>query len=189
MSLRKGACDRIPKLVWRCKSRRTRAHFRFVSPRRNQTSWRSHKSRTAPSVLIRTVFAAMDRNPQYTEALISLSFFFLAMPHGLWDLSSPTRDRTRAPSSEAPSPNHWTAREIPDFYLKSGLTVQGRKHAPHHEEPKPLCVVASPCVASTSESKSWAAGWRRGQRKSKGTHMLFPKKGLRKLLYISTTYV
>ena len=26
-------------------------------------------------------------------------FFFLAMPLGLWDLSSPTRDRTRAPCS------------------------------------------------------------------------------------------
>ena len=30
--------------------------------------------------------------------LLSLSFF-LATPHGMWDLSSPTRDGTRAPCS------------------------------------------------------------------------------------------
>ena len=27
--------------------------------------------------------------------------FFLVMPHGLWDLSSPTRAQTRAPCSES----------------------------------------------------------------------------------------
>ena len=26
--------------------------------------------------------------------------FFFAMPHGFWDLSSPTRNRTQAPGSE-----------------------------------------------------------------------------------------
>ena len=35
------------------------------------------------------------------------------------DLSSPTRDRTRALAVEALSPNHWTAREIPMFFLKN----------------------------------------------------------------------
>ena len=35
---------------------------------------------------------------------------FLAMLRGLWDLSSPTRDRTRALAVKAQSPNHWTAR-------------------------------------------------------------------------------
>ena len=35
------------------------------------------------------------------------------MLHGLWDFSSPTRDQTWGPGSEAPSPNHWTARELP----------------------------------------------------------------------------
>ena len=33
----------------------------------------------------------------------------------MWDLSSPTRDRTRAPAEEAWSLNHWTSREVPLF--------------------------------------------------------------------------
>ena len=44
----------------------------------------------------------------------ALFFLFgLAVPHGLWDLSSqPTRNWTQAPCSEAWSLNHWTAREF-----------------------------------------------------------------------------
>ena len=45
---------------------------------------------------------------------ISVEFFcfiFSAMPCGLWDLSSPTRDWTWAPAVKAWSPNHWTARD------------------------------------------------------------------------------
>ena len=34
------------------------------------------------------------------EFLWVLGFFFFAMPHGFWDLSSPTRNRTQAPGSE-----------------------------------------------------------------------------------------
>ena len=44
--------------------------------------------------------------------------FFLSTPHGLRDLSSPTSVRTRAPALEAQSPNHWTTREFPKFFLK-----------------------------------------------------------------------
>ena len=40
-------------------------------------------------------------------------FFFLAAPHSLWDLSSPTRCWTWATVVKAPSPNHWTDRELP----------------------------------------------------------------------------
>ena len=40
-------------------------------------------------------------------------FSFLAMLHGLWDLSSPARDHTWALAVKAPGPNHWTAREFP----------------------------------------------------------------------------
>ena len=43
---------------------------------------------------------------------VCFGFFFFAMPRGLWDLSSPTRDRTQAPAVKAPSPNHWTTREF-----------------------------------------------------------------------------
>ena len=34
-------------------------------------------------------------------------------PRGMWDLSSPTRDRTRNPCIGRQSLNHWTAREVP----------------------------------------------------------------------------
>ena len=34
------------------------------------------------------------------------TFFFLAVPHGMWDLSSPTRDRTCPPALEAWSLNN-----------------------------------------------------------------------------------
>ena len=40
------------------------------------------------------------------------SFSFTA-PCSMQDLSSSTRDRTRAPAVEALSPKHWTAREFP----------------------------------------------------------------------------
>ena len=41
------------------------------------------------------------------------------MPHALRDLSSPTKDGTRAPAVKALSPNHWTTREFPPltFYI------------------------------------------------------------------------
>ena len=42
-------------------------------------------------------------------------FFFWAVPHGLRDLSSPTRDQTRALAVRAQSPNHWTTMEVPRF--------------------------------------------------------------------------
>ena len=38
------------------------------------------------------------------------AFLFLAMPHGMWDLNSPTRD---GPGLEVQSLNHWTAGEVP----------------------------------------------------------------------------
>ena len=38
-------------------------------------------------------------------------FFFLAAPHGLQDLTSPTRDRTLVLAVKA-SPNCWTTREL-----------------------------------------------------------------------------
>ena len=50
--------------------------------------------------------------PAHLSALLNTSFFFF---FGLRDLSSPTRDRTWAPAVDAPSPNHWTAKEFPFF--------------------------------------------------------------------------
>ena len=34
------------------------------------------------------------------------------MPHGMWDLSSPTRDQTHTPGIGGQSLNHWTTREV-----------------------------------------------------------------------------
>ena len=44
-------------------------------------------------------------------------FFFFGHCHSMWDLSSLTRTRTWAPTVEAQSPNHWTAREVPKSQL------------------------------------------------------------------------
>ena len=63
----------------------------------------------------------------------STFFFFFFWPrHGLWYLSSPTRDGTQAPAVKAPSPNHWTAREFPYLsqLLASHQTAQLRFHTP-----------------------------------------------------------
>ena len=35
----------------------------------------------------------------------------------MWDLSSPTRDRTCAPCSERRSLNHWTTEEVPGAWF------------------------------------------------------------------------
>ena len=40
-------------------------------------------------------------------------FFGCTVLCGMWDLRSPTRDGTHAPTGEAWGPNHWTAREVP----------------------------------------------------------------------------
>ena len=47
----------------------------------------------------------------------------MALPCILWDLTSPTRDRTSAPTVKAPSPNHWTAREFPVDCSKENMTL------------------------------------------------------------------
>ena len=50
---------------------------------------------------------------------------FLPAPHGLQHLSSLTRDPTWATAVKAPSPNHWTARELPswEFFLRHDSPV------------------------------------------------------------------
>ena len=54
---------------------------------------------------------------------ILLLFYVLVFwPRGMWDLSSPTRDRTRIPCIVKWSPNHWTTREVP-CPIFSGLFI------------------------------------------------------------------
>ena len=42
-----------------------------------------------------------------------LFLFLLAMPHSLWDFSSPTRIEPGPSAVKVQSPNHWTTREFP----------------------------------------------------------------------------
>ena len=51
----------------------------------------------------------------------------MAAPRSLWDLSSSTRDQTWATAVKTPSPNHWTAREFRERFLKTewGRGVMG----------------------------------------------------------------
>ena len=51
----------------------------------------------------------------YSVPLIDASFLVLAMPGGMWDPSSPTRDQTRPSVMKAWRPNHCTAGEFPPF--------------------------------------------------------------------------
>ena len=47
----------------------------------------------------------------------------------MWDLSSLTGDRVRAPALGAQSLNHWTAREVPNIvFFKKLLLVQGPEY-------------------------------------------------------------
>ena len=45
---------------------------------------------------------------------------FFATLHGMWDLSSPSRDRIFVPCCGAWSSNYWTTREVPQVYLFEG---------------------------------------------------------------------
>ena len=45
--------------------------------------------------------------------------FFLAMPHGVWDLSFPTEDPTCVPCSGSVRINLWTTREVPELPMIS----------------------------------------------------------------------
>ena len=50
----------------------------------------------------------------FTEFVIILLLFYVLVfwPRGMWDLSSPTRNRTRTPGIGKQNLNHWTAREV-----------------------------------------------------------------------------
>ena len=58
---------------------------------------------------------------------ILLLFYVLVFwPRGMWDLSSPTRDRIHTPCIGRQSLNNWTAREVPAMALfDSHFTFSG----------------------------------------------------------------
>ena len=44
-------------------------------------------------------------------------FFFLVLPHGMWNFSFLTRIEPTPPALEARTLNQWTAGEVPSLYL------------------------------------------------------------------------
>ena len=59
----------------------------------------------------------------YSFSFLSFFLVFLAMPHSLRDLNSPTRDWTLALAVKVLSPNHWTSREFPDIVILATLQL------------------------------------------------------------------
>ena len=76
-----------------------------------------------------------ENGVQFFLLFFNTFFFFFATPCGMRDLSSQTRDQPHAPSVEAWSLNHWTAKEVPwgsvIFKTRSYIELQfgfWRKH-------------------------------------------------------------
>lgn len=57
--------------------------------------------------------ARLSEKCSYSITMSATLFFFFAVLCSMQDLSSPTRDLTRAPLHWECSHNHWTVREIP----------------------------------------------------------------------------
>ena len=51
----------------------------------------------------------------YVAYRLSSCGVWAQLPHGIWDLSSPVRDRTSIPCIGRQILNHWTTREVPGF--------------------------------------------------------------------------
>ena len=55
--------------------------------------------------------------------ILLLIFVLVFWPQDMWDLSSPTRDWTCTPCIGRRSLNHWTARDVPKYYLNKRLCI------------------------------------------------------------------
>ena len=68
-------------------------------------------------VTILLLFYVLVFWPCFIEFVTILLLFYVLVfwPRGMWDFSSPTRDRTQTPCIGRWSFNHWTAREVPDI--------------------------------------------------------------------------
>ena len=92
---------------WRAQSCKT-LHF-WHQAQAQVVTWASEWLQTGGSCDLLLRFDSFPRMAHRTHFSV---FSFLATPRSLWDLSSPTRDRTWALAAKAPSPDHWTAREF-----------------------------------------------------------------------------
>ena len=60
-----------------------------------------------------TIFIIIEFVIEFVTILLIFFYVLVFWLFGMWDLSSPTRDRTRTPCIGRQSLNHWTAREVP----------------------------------------------------------------------------
>ena len=78
----------------------------------------------------RTLVISMKESKLLQFSFLSVSFFFLATPCGMQDLSFKTSDQIHAPCIDALgawSLNHWTAREILHSLLYSLGMMQAQR--------------------------------------------------------------
>ena len=76
------------------------------------------------SLNCRPLASAVSQNPSLLLILLVFFFFFFTAPHGLWGLSSPTRDGT----VKAQGPNHLSPRESPRTLVLGGPQVFQTQH-------------------------------------------------------------
>ena len=72
------------------------------------------------NTFILNLFLGLHYMSSINSYLSNVRFFvcFVAMPHGLWDLSSLSRNWTWAMAVKTQNPNHWSTRQLPNvrFY-------------------------------------------------------------------------
>ena len=87
-------------------------------------------------------------NSDLTErSPLKLLIFSFAIPRGLWDLSSSTRDWTLAPCIRRQILNPWTTREVPETLNPQGCHLPTPSCRAIHSkyqlhDAKPLCICA-----------------------------------------------
>ena len=91
--------------------------------------------------------------------------FWSFWPRGMWDLSSPTRDRTRTPCIGRRSLNHWTSRDAPLPHIWLSCFS--------------LCHTILPrwCCGYKGQSRGWTRGVSRW--KVPGANITFPVRETR----------
>ena len=67
--------------------------------------------------------------PEHAGSVVAVCRLFSCgmwaqLPHGMWDLSSPTRDQIHVPCIGRQILNHWTTREVPPLFFKKMKTMQ-----------------------------------------------------------------
>ena len=78
---------------------------------------------------------------------VLLLFYVLVFsPQGMWDLSSPTKDRTCTPCIRRQSLNHWTAREVPPLLVKHPFPWHPSQHPQSWSVMRSTCILSAGCM-------------------------------------------